>query len=321
LSVPPGGNDRAGGQILTVLGPIEPNDLGITLSHEHLLCDLWSFTQSYSFVVDDEALAIEEAHRFRAAGGGAICDPTNIGLGRNPNALRRISEQAGIHIVMGCGWYRERVYPQYIHEEGPDQLADRLVHELVEGVEKSGIRPGFIGEIGTERFHITPVEERVFRAAARAHRRIGAPIMTHTTHFGELALEQLDLLEEEGVSPARVIVSHLAVRPGLRGVLPIAERGAWLGIDNLGFVAGYAPLEVRADNVVALWDAGYGDRILLSSDICTTDQLAFYGGPGYTNVVDRFLPLLLKRGLTPDDVAAMTVKNPSRAFAYEIVSD
>ena len=306
-------------KVVTVNGPIRPRDLGVTLSHDHILVDAWGMTQGYgdyATILDNEELAIAELKRFHSAGGSSICDPTNVGIGRNPEALRRISQASGVHIVMGCGWYRERVYPTYIFEEQPDRLADRLIRELTEGVDGSGIRPGFIGEIGTERYHISPAQERVFRAAARAQRRIGCAIMTHTTHWGELALEQLDLLAEEGVPANRVIVSHLGDRPGVRWWIPIAQRGAWIDIDNLAF-RDYAPLEVRADNVAALWNAGFGPQIMLSNDICQINQLSFYGGCGYDNVITNFYPLLRARGLTDEQITTMTVANPSKAFAYD----
>ncbi len=305
-------------RIVTVNGPIRPEELGVTLSHDHILVDAWGMTpgyEDYGTILDNEDLAIEELKGYRQAGGRALCDPTTVGIGRNPEALKRISQAVGIHIVMGCGWYRERVYPPYVFQEHPDRLADRLVQELTEGVDGTGIRPGFIGEIGTERFYITPAQERVFRAAARAQRLVGCAIMTHTTHWGELALEQLDLLAEEGVPADRVIVSHLGDRPGAHGLLPIAERGAWIDVDNLAF-ADYAPLEVRADNVVALWKAGFGGQIMLSNDISKINQLTFYGGCGYQNVITNFYPLLKARGLTDDQITTMTVRNPSKAFAY-----
>src|SRR5439155_26640097 len=132
-----------------------------------------------------------------------------IGIGRNPAGLQRLSEATGLHIVMGAGWYRERVYPKLITELSTNQLADRVIQEFREGVDGTGVCPGIIGEIGTERFYITPAEERVFRACARAQRQIGATITTHTTHFGDLALEQVALLTEEGVPPDRIIVGHL----------------------------------------------------------------------------------------------------------------
>jgi phosphotriesterase-related protein len=311
----------AGQQVVTVRGPIQPDDLGITLSHDHLIIDAFKLfgesSGSYAWIMDDEDVAIGEVRRFREAGGGAIADPTNLGIGRNPAALRRISEATGIHIIMGAGWYRERAYPQYVYEEMPDALADRLVRDLLVGADSTDIRAGFIGEIGTERGHISPAQERVFRAAGRAHRRTGCPILTHTTHFGELALEQLDLLAEEGVPAERVIISHLGDRVGIKWWLPIAQRGAWLSIDNLGFVSGYAPLEVRADNVAALCREGLGGQIMLSNDLCLIDQMSVFGGPGYDNVIRNFVPLLRERQVPEEDIHAMLVANPARAFAYD----
>lgn len=305
-------------RVMTVLGPIAPEQMGVTLSHDHLLVDGWGIRELYDAILDDEELAVAEAIRYREAGGGTICDPTNIGLRRDPAALKRISERSGVHVVMGAGWYRERVYPDYVLEELPDQLADRLVAEIVDGVGETGVRPGFIGEIGTERYHVTPAQERVFRAAGRAHRRTGIPVMTHTTHWGELAIEQIDLLGEEGVDPSRVIISHLGDRPGIRHWLPIAEKGAWLDVDNLAFVGGYAPLSVRADNVAGLCAEGLAGQIMLSNDICELGQLAFYGGVGYDNVIVNFLPMLRERGVGEDDIHTMTVVNPGKAFAWDL---
>ncbi len=306
--------------VMTVRGPVPPEDLGITLSHDHILMDAWGIRELYEVILDNEELATEEVRRYAEAGGGAICDPTNIGLYRDPLALRRISEKTGVHIVMGAGWYRERVYPSYIQEELPGQLADRLVQELLLGADGTDVRPGFIGELGTERYYISPAQERVFRAAARAHRRTGCPLMTHTTHWGELAIEQLDLFADEGVAAEHVIVSHLGDRIGISWWLPIAERGAWINIDNLAFIAGYAPLEVRADNVAALCAEGLANQIMLSNDTAELGHLTFYGGPGYANVINNFLPMLRERKVGEEDINTMTVANPARAFAYNVTS-
>lgn len=301
--------------VVTVRGPVDPATLGVTLSHDHVLLDGWTIFRSYGAIMDDEDLAAAELRRFRDLGGGTVCDPTNVGLGRDPRALRRISEASGVHIVMGAGWYREVTYPADIDRRSTDELADQLVEELSAGVDGTGIRAGFVGEIGTERGSISPREERVFRAAARAHRRTGCPVMTHTTHFGELALEQLALLAEEGVPAERVIVSHLGDRRDQRSVLAVAATGAWLSVDNLGFVANYAPLDVRADNIARLWTEGYGERVLLGNDTCETGQLVANGGPGYGNVIERILPLLRERGLGEREFHQMQVVNPARAFA------
>lgn len=251
-------------QVVTVRGSIAPDELDITLSHDHMIVDAFALfgdaTGNCGWILDDDAVAAHELDLSRTAGDGAFVEPTYQGIGRDPAALRRISDATDVHLVMGAGWYRERCYPPYISGEMPDRLVERLVRELTVGMGDTGIRAGFIGEIGTERHAISPAQERVFRAAARAHRRTSCPILTHTTHFGELPLEQLDLLAEEGVDARRVIVSHLGDPVGIKTLVPIAERGAWLSVDNLGLSGGYAPLEVRADNVAALCTGGSAAR-------------------------------------------------------------
>lgn len=304
------------GRVTTVLGEVEPEQLGFTLTHDHILVDGWGLRQLYDAILDDEQIALAELVRFREAGGGTVCDPTNVGLGRDPEALARLSRASGVHIVMGAGWYREVVYPPTITTTSTAELAAVLMREITEGVGESGIRPGFIGEIGTERGHITPHQERVFRAAGRAHTETGVPILTHTTHWGELAIEQLDLLAEEGVDPGAVIVSHLGDRKGVEHMLPIADRGAWINIDNLAFVQGYAPLSFRIDNIVEMCQRGLAERVMLSNDICELGQLAAYGGVGYDNVLTNVIPLLRERGLSEADIHQMTVINPARAFAF-----
>jgi len=285
--------------------------------HEHLIVDAWPMwpVPNYSLIVDDVDLVIEEVRAYRVAGGTSIVDVTNIGLGRDPLALERISEETGIQIVMGCGWYRERVYPTYIQEKNANELAAMLVSEIKEGVDGTGIRPGIIGEIGTERKFITPAQERVFRAVARAHLQTGAPISTHTTHWGELALEQLDLLEEEGVDPHHVIIGHLGDRRDISTLLPIAERGAFLGIDNIGY-HDYQKEERRAQNVVELIEAGFRSQVLLSMDIATLNDLQSYGGKGFDYLLLKFIPLLRELGATEEDVQVLLIENPQRALAF-----
>ena len=304
--------------VSTVRGPILADELGITLAHDHILFDGWNMSsrwRDYDSILDDRALALAEVAQYARAGGRTICDPTTIGIGRNPTGLAWVSEESDVHIVMGSGWYRERVYPDYVLAESPNSLAERIIEEFKEGVDGTGVRPGFIGEIGTERYHITPAEERVFRAAARAQREIGCVIMTHTTNWGELAIEQIDLLEEEDVPPDRIIISHLGDRPGIEHLMSVAQRGVWMGVDNLGFSSEYGSLETRADCVREMWEAGYGERIMLSNDVCQRSQLSFYGGHGYGNVLTNFVPLLRARGLKKAQIQQMLVASPAKAFS------
>lgn len=300
---------------MTVRGPIEAFEIGYTLCHEHLLCDLWKIVQTYDGILDDERLAIRELDAYREAGGRTVVDVTSGGLGRNPLALRRISEATNVNIVLGAAWYREGVYPSIVYELDSASLAECIVKEITEGVDGTDVRAGVIGEIGTERKFITPAQERVFRASARAHLRTGATIVTHTTHFGELALEQIALLREEGVKPTGIVISHLGDRMNRDHLLAIARTGVYLGIDNIGYLGdGYPSDEVRAANVKMLIENGHLSQIMLSGDVCMKTHLHAYGGKGYDHVLLRFLPLLRKLDVTSEQLHAMTVINPGRAF-------
>ncbi len=306
--------------IQTVLGPIGPEELGSTLMHEHTLVDIWEWggRMGYDSIVDDEDLLIEELAQYRDAGGSALVDVTPIGLRRNPSGMKRISEATGLHIIMGCGWYRERVYPDYVYELSTNQLADLVVKEFTDGVEGTGIKPGVIGEIGTERFHVTPAEERVFRACARAQRQTGATVTTHTTHFGDLGLDQVALLTEEDVPPDRIIVGHLGERRGVETELAIAETGVYVEIDHVGRSpsAGTQPEDQRARNVVDLVRAGYLERVLLSMDICSNSLLHWNGGHGFDYLLKIFVPLLQHQGLTDAEINTILVENPRRALDF-----
>jgi phosphotriesterase-related protein len=214
---------------------------------------------------------------------------------------------------MGAGWYRECVYPPIVWERDANALADLIVHEVIHGADGTDVRAGIIGEIGTERKHITPAQERVFRAAARAQRRTGACVMTHTTHFGELALEQIALLREESVPPERIVISHLGDRHDPTMLLKIARQGVFLSVDNIGYTGnGYPPDEVRAQNVCRLVAEGHLAQVVLGGDICQKSHLTAFGGKGYAHVQRSFVPSLRTRGIGDDAIHQMTVANPAR---------
>lgn len=305
--------------LMTVRGPISASEAGAILSHEHLLCDLWPFVRNYDGILDDEVLAAEELQAYRNAGGGTIVDATSGGLGRKPEALRRISERSGVHVVMGAGWYREGVYPPFIYEWDANRLAAKIVEELTLGVDGTDVRAGMIGEIGTERNHITPVQERVFRAAARAQKATGAAILTHTTHFGELALEQIALLKEEGVAPSRIVISHLGDRHNKDLLFRIAETGVYLSVDNIGYEGGGYPGDsVRAANIRALIERGHLKQILVSGDVCMKTHLHAFGGKGYDFVLTSFLPVLRSSAVSEDEINCMLCSNPWAAYSVQL---
>lgn len=302
------------GVVQTVRGPVAGDALGITLPHEHLFIDLLREYRGTGLLTD-ESLAIEELTRFRDAGGGTLVDCTSEGLGRAPEALRRVSAATGVHIVMGSGHYRRPYLDEVLVDRlSVDALADTIVRDLTEGVGDTGIRAGIIGEIGCDR-SISAVEERVFRAAARAHRRTGVTITTHAARW-PVGEAQLDLLAEEGVDPGRVIIGHCDMVPDPAYHLRLARRGAWVQFDTIQGTH-ERDTQDRIDWIRRLLDAGMGDRLLLSHDVCLTTDLAAYGGPGYAYLLAGFRPRLLAAGLTAAEIDRLMIDAPRRALTGE----
>jgi predicted metal-dependent phosphotriesterase family hydrolase len=319
LSEPPATVDQpAYAHVQTVLGAIEPADLGWTLPHEHTAIALWHIPNRWDYweLRRDESLIVEELGAFRAAGGGAIVDLTLDGVGRDPEWLAAVSRATGLHVVMGSGWYRGAHYPAeaLIDRRSVDALADVIVRDASVGVGDSGIRAGIIGEIGTDKPWLSAQEERVHRAAARASRQTGLAITTHAVQSA-VGLDQLDVFEAEGADLSRVVIGHADSHPALDYHLAIAERGATVEFDFLGM--SFTPLERHGedrivDNLRELLARGHVERILLSQDVCHDSQLRRYGGNGYTYLADPFLPRLREAGVSDDEIRTITVDNPRR---------
>jgi len=302
------------GQVQTVLGPVAPGDLGFTLPHEHTKCSLWWIENRWDYweLIGDEPRINEELAAYKALGGGTLVDVTPIGIGRDLTRLARLSQATGLHIVAGAGWYRQAYYPAEarIDRRSIDDLADEIVQEFIDGP----VRPGIIGEIGTDKPWVTAQEERVFRAAARAALRTGASVTTHAVQ-SDVGLAQLTILEDEGLDPARIVIGHCDSHPRIEHWREIVRRGAHVEADFLGM--SFTPLERAGEPKVVelistLLNEGFEKQILLSQDVCHDSQLASYGGNGYTYLQKSFLPRLVAAGVNAATIKTITVENPAR---------
>jgi phosphotriesterase-related protein len=337
-------------QIMTVLGSIEPSELGVTLAHEHLLFDLrclWEpppaerahladaeltddnrdeilrdgYHSRRNLHLDDAGLAIDEITRFRDAGGRSVIDLTTIGLEPNPEELRRISAASGVHVVAGAGYYRRKTIPEPVDGLSIEALAEQLLEAVTIGFPGTTIRAGILGELGTDS-PIRPFEERQLRAAARVQRGTGVAINVHPQIWAHEHLRILDILEEEGANLARVALSHCDQLLEPEWHVKIAERGAMLCFDTFGSEFVYEssgsrePTDAeRIDGLRRLLDGGRADQLLLSHDMCTRLQLHRYGGSGFDHLLVDVVPALLEQGVPPDELDRMLVANPRRLLA------
>ena len=309
-------------RVMTVSGPIPPERVGFTLPHEHTGIYLWHVPDRWDYweLTPDALVRAAELADFRRRGGATLVDMTGPGVGRDPERLRRLAARSGIQIVMGCGWYRGAYYPveARIERRSVDDLAAELVAEFRDGVAGTGVHPGIIGEIGVDKPWVSPAEERVHRAAARAALSTGMAISTHGI-LSPVGLAQLRIFEEEGVDAGRVVIGHADSYPVLDHYLAILDRGANLEFDFIGhrFGTEEAAEPRLIELVVELLERGYGPQLLLSQDVSHNSQLKANGGLGYTYLQQHFLPSLRTAAVGEGEIAQMTIDNPRRLLTIE----
>ncbi|MEV3926656.1 phosphotriesterase family protein [Actinomadura coerulea] len=329
--------------VMTIRGPVNATDLGVTLMHEHLFINQMR-EQRRTGLVNDLDMVVREVGRFTEAGGGTIVeltvaeladgaapDPAGAHTGEragtgwssgsarpvaNVTALAEVAARTGVHLVLGTGHYRDPYLDKaWFDQHCADQIAEELVRDISEGIPGTGgIRAGVIGEIGADKWYLSAAEERSFRAAARAHRRTGVPVTTHAARW-PVGLAQLDLLcGEEGVPPDRVIIGHVdTVKAPLDYALELARRGVWVQFDNLRSRR-REDLDHLSSRVLGFARAGRLDQLLLSHDLCTTADWPDEGGVGLTHLLGTVRRHLTAAGLGEDEFDRLLIDNPHRAL-------
>lgn len=313
---------RKPGHVSTVTGEITSDQLGVTLAHEHLYCDVSVHSGKEDNVLTDIALIVQELEYFRRAGARSIVDVTPEGIGRNPLALKAISQASGVQVLSGISFYVESTYPSWLRTASVDQIADYLVSQIEDGTD--GVQAALIGELTSHNepqpdpagYKLHELEVQVFQAAARAQRRAGVAITTHAS-LGRGGHAQLDVLEQAGADLSRVAIGHCDAhwhkdpQRDMQYYLPILERGAYCGFDLVGW-QDLVPDEIRAQRIAALVERGYARQIVLGTDTCRRSHLHAYGGRGFDYVWTSFLPRLRALGVTTSQIQMMLVDAPRK---------
>lgn len=340
-------------RVRTVMGDIADSEMGLTLSHEHLICDssmwlrappsdelgqqlasheptletLWwhrQFPNSNRSVLalDDEQLAIDELNEFAKLGGGSLVELTCT-MGRDLAALSRISQATGVHVIAATGHYIAASHDATVATATIGELADAMVAEIVEGDPK-GRRCGVIGELGLS-WPVHPDEIKVLRAAAVAQSRTSAAVSIHTAAHAveeDSALVAADVLESAGADLTRVVMGHMDTslhRPNYHRVT--LARGCMIQYDLFGheFFESENDFQSFGDTetvraVASLVRDGWKSRILLSHDTCYKIQLQKYGGYGYGHLLRNIVPRLKLCGVPEDVSHAILRDNPKHLF-------
>lgn len=307
------------GTLQTVTGPVKADQLGICLPHEHLFS---------SFGLDGVVLTAEETEtifqsvnaylqKLKQLGCTTIMDCTAAYFGRNPKLLKRLSEASGVRILTNTGIYgaaNDRYVPPFANDETADQLAARWVAEFREGIQGTGIKPGFL-KIGVDPAPLSELDRKLVQAACRTHRQTGLTIACHTSgNDGRAALEELEIIKTEGLKPEAWIWVHAQNCADSSLHQRVAQQGGWVSFDGLQ--------EGQADKhltlVQAMKKANLLNHVMLSHDgnsfrIRNTDTMR-----PYDLLFQIFIPMLKKAGFTESEIRQMTVLNPAEAFSIRV---
>lgn len=343
------------GKVQTVLGAIEPEELGITLTHEHLLIDMsplfaepqqagakgfyyepvsletvgrirhWGQGNLDNVQLTDVDTAIDEASIYKQYGGGTLVDATSIGIKRDAAGLTRISRATGVNVIMGASYYVDAAHPAGMDDMSENDLVRQIVADVTVGVDGTSFRSGVIGEVGCS-WPLMPNERKALRSSARAQRITGAPILIHPGRDETAPLEIIEVLREAGADLERTIIGHLDRTVFLHDTLRrIAEAGCYMEWDLFGTEESYYGANPaidmpgdgkRMDDISWVVAQGYERKILVAHDICTKNRLERYGGHGYAYILGRIAPRMRARGFGEDAIDNILVNNPAAALTF-----
>ena len=312
----------------TVLGPIESDDLGFTLSHEHVGTNAAGLRHTYPEFIDRDGIVEQSTAALKEAyseGLRTIVDVSTFDLGRDIETIAQVSRQSGVNILVATG--NHLAVPRPFGDVAPDVIAPMYVREIEQGIEETGIKAAVI-KVASDRGGITQPQEVILRAAARAHLQTGAPISTHTWSPDRVGDEQVAVLEEEGVDLNRVYIGHSNDDTDLAYLLGLLDKGVWLGLDRYpgGRVPGTPDWEGRTEVAWKLMSPGFTERIMLSHDYSVPkarhgaevqEERRRANPDGYNFISRKVLPRLRELGATENDIHQLMVVNPRKFFAGE----
>ncbi|MQG19359.1 MAG: phosphotriesterase-related protein [SAR202 cluster bacterium] len=341
--------------VQTVLGKINPSDVGPTTTHEHILIDFvcmfnppseaserfkafqpvtmenlgWvrydHFRNQDNLLLADENVAVEELLLFKGHGGRSIIDATTIGIGRDPYALSRIARLTGINIIMGAGYYVDSVHPHNMDKKNINDIADEITNEIKIGVGDTGIKCGIIGEIGCS-WPLTKNEHKVLEASAIAQSQTGASILIHPGRNEKSPFEIIKILSEAGADLSRVVMGHIErTIQDHDTLLELAKLGTYLEYDLFGWESSYYPLShldmvsdgARIDFIQFLINNGYSERIVTGQDVFCKSRLAKYGGHGYHHIMENMIPRMREKNISEPDIHNLIIKNPTEILTIK----
>lgn len=298
------------GKVRTVLGDIDSTELGFTYSHEHLWTNPPSMQKDRDLELTDYEASVSELGRFKRAGGNALVDATTLDYGRSAGQMVRMSKETGVNVVATSGFNKHIYFPKWVQSLSIEEISQKLIRDVTLGMDGTEAKAGFL-KAGSWDQLIHPLEEKVTRAVARAQLETGAPVWMHT-EAGTMGEELLTLLEEENVDLTKVAIGHSDRNADPYYHLELAKRGAYVQFDGCSKIK-YYPDNIRVGLIKNMIDNGFIKQLLISADMGRQSYLhAYGGGPGFEYILKKFIPRLVKEGISEQDIETIFVENPAR---------
>jgi len=304
--------------IETVLGPIPDSELGVTLSHEHVLVFMGADNYHYPWLFDWEqtrARAIGELSEAMSGGVQSLIDLTTPDLGRDVRFVADVAEASGMHVVVATGIWRD--VPRSFWERDIDKIADIFVREIEVGIGETGIKAGVI-KVASDAEGVTPEAERVLRGAARALKRTGCPISTHQWAPREVGRQQVEILREEGAPMDRVCIGHSGDTTDVDYLEGLLREGVYLSMDRYPGRPGRPDWRQRNATLKALLERGWAHRLMVGHDHAPSPVLAGRAAPaqegrsGYLFLTTVALPALRDDGVSEETIDLLLREVPRR---------
>jgi phosphotriesterase-related protein len=311
----------------SVNGPIDVEELGLTLIHEHFYAADEAARFQFPHLYDEQAeweAALADAKAITGHGVRTMVEPSAMFLNRDARFSKRVADETGLQVILATGVYTYDHLPQVLANRTEDQIAEIFVRDIETGIQGTDIKAAFI-KCAADEPGVTPNVEKIHRAAARASNQTGRPIMAHSRPASGTGPEQMRIFEEEGVDPGKVQVAHTGDTDDLDYIERLLDTGCWIGMDRYGLDM-YLPTEQRQATVLALLEKGYSDRMFLSQDWCSNldyftqeveEQLKPVAAPNWsmTFLFEQVIPELKERGMTDEQLDQMMIENPKRWLA------
>lgn len=287
---------------------------GYTLMHEHMFIDLSKVKNNLDCRLDAKEQMIEEMKKLYSKGVRNIVEVTNMGMGRDVKYIEDISKESKINYILATGFYKVPFLPDFVEEKSIDELAQMMINDIEIGIDGTNMKASIIGEIGTSKDVMLPLEEKVFLAAIKVHKKTNIPITTHTT-LGTYGDKQIELFKKHNVDLSKVVIGHVDLSGDIKYILSLLKEGVYVEFDTIG-KNNYLSDDLRVEMLKQIEEAGYIDKVFLSLDITRKSNMEYMGGIGYSYLFDVFIPKMLEKGISNSSIEKMLKINPQNFFGY-----